>query len=73
MHSFPPVAYSDESGANSGGELLPPFHDARPIPLTRLNSVPRATRTPRQFGRCLSFKDLSLSPRAKPNKSLCGI
>ena len=44
----------------------PLFRHARPIPLTHLQSVPWATRTPRTSRRCPSFKGYSLSPRV-PN------
>jgi hypothetical protein len=36
------------------------------FPLQGCSPVTRATRTPRTFGICASFKDRFLSPRAKP-------
>jgi hypothetical protein len=39
---------------------------SRPIPLSTMVARTRATRTPRKFGTCPSFKGHVLSPRAKP-------
>jgi hypothetical protein len=48
------------------GTLTGPLRDARRFPSTRWYPVPRATRTTLGFGICPSFKDHSLSRRAKP-------
>jgi hypothetical protein len=56
------------SGISGGRSLTRPFRHTRPIPLARLYPVPRATRTPRKFGRCPSFKDHSRLRRAEPSR-----
>jgi hypothetical protein len=53
-------------GISGGRSLTGPLRDARRFPSTRWYPVPRATRTTRVFGICPSFKDHSLSRRAKP-------
>jgi hypothetical protein len=65
--------YSDGKVANRdvrdfGWEiaLTGPLRDARRFPSTRWYPVPRATRTTLGFGIRPSFKDHSLSRRAKP-------
>jgi hypothetical protein len=54
-------------GVSGESSLTGAFRDARRFRSTRwYHSVPRATRTPLGFGMCPSFKDHSLSRRAKP-------
>jgi hypothetical protein len=57
-------------GISGGGWLTGPFRDARRFPSTRWYLVPEATRTPLGLGSCPSFKDHSLSRRAKPGTRL---
>jgi hypothetical protein len=49
-------------GISGGRSLTRPFRGARRFPSTRWYPVPKATRTPRKFGICPSFKDHALSP-----------
>ena len=60
------VANRDGRGFRVGDELFAAVSRRPPIPSTRLQPVPKATRTTRQFGIRPSFKDHSLSRRAQP-------
>jgi hypothetical protein len=53
-------------GISGGRSLTGPFRDARRFPSTRWYLVPGATCTTLGLGICPSFKDHSLSRRAKP-------
>jgi hypothetical protein len=53
-------------GISGGRWLTGPLRDARRFPSTRRYLDPGTTRTTLGFGICLSFKDHSLSPCAKP-------
>jgi hypothetical protein len=53
-------------GISGGRSLTRPLRDARRFPSTQWYPVPGATRTTLGFGICPSFKDRSLSRRAKP-------
>jgi hypothetical protein len=49
-------------GISVGDNLTRPFHDARRFPSPGLQPVPRATRTPRTFGICPSFRAIFCRP-----------
>ena len=81
VHVHPPVRrsdacalppYSDEKerivtvGISGGASLTRPLRDGRRFPSKGWYPVPRATRTTLGFGVRPSFKDHSLSRRAKP-------
>jgi hypothetical protein len=53
-------------GVSGERSLTRPLRDARRFPSTRLYPVSGTTRTTLRFGICPSFKDHSLSRRAKP-------
>jgi hypothetical protein len=53
-------------GISGERSLTGPLSDARRFPSTRRYPVPSSTRTTLGFGSCPSFKDHSLSRRAKP-------
>jgi hypothetical protein len=68
-----PTPYNHDKAANRDGRdfgwersLTRPFRDARRFPSIRWYPVPEATRTTLGFWICPSFKDHSLSRRAKP-------
>jgi hypothetical protein len=53
-------------GISGGRSLKRPLRDARRFPSTRSYSVPKATRTRRQFGRCTWFKGHLCWPAPNP-------
>jgi hypothetical protein len=60
------VANRNVRGFGCGRSLTGLFRDARRFSSTRWYTIPRATRTTLGFGICPSFKEHSLSRRAKP-------